>query len=287
MQVLIGLWRISRPLNVAFIVLTATLGSYLAGWQGSPWLSLYAGCALAAISIAGYALNDLLDISIDRINRPLRPLPSRQVSSLTVMIYLVVMMLLGLIAGVFISLEVLGYLGAVLILIVFYDAVTKRLGFPGNLTVALLTSSALIAGPIALGLSLAGLWAPLALAFLLNLARELLKDIEDIPGDKDAGVHSLPLLTGARAASWLAAILSLVTIPIAVVYGIEMQSGLRFWVILAIGLIAPLMIALIPLWGKSEVRAAGKAQRVLKFAMLGGLLAFYLGATFPPPPFTG
>jgi geranylgeranylglycerol-phosphate geranylgeranyltransferase len=287
MQVLIGLWRISRPLNVAFIVLTATLGSYLAGWQGSPWLSLYAGCALAAISIAGYALNDLLDISIDRINRPLRPLPSGQVSSLTVIIYLIVMSLLGLIMGVSISWEVLGYLGAVLILIVFYDAVTKRLGFPGNLTVALLTSSALIAGPIALGLSLAGLWAPLALAFLLNLARELLKDIEDIPGDKDAGVHSLPLLMGARGSSWLAAFLSLMTIPIAILYGIEMQSGMRFWIMLVVGLILPLSIALIPLWGKSEVRAAGKAQRVLKFAMLGGLLAFYLGATFPPPSFTG
>jgi geranylgeranylglycerol-phosphate geranylgeranyltransferase len=287
MQVLIGLWRISRPLNVAFIVLTATLGSYLAGWQGSPWLSLCAGCALAAISIAGYALNDLLDISIDRINRPRRPLPSGQVSSLTVIIYLIAMTLLGLIVGALISWEVLGYLGAVLILIVFYDAVTKRLGFPGNLTVALLTSSALIAGPIALGLSLSGLWAPLALAFLLNLAREILKDIEDIPGDKTAGVHSLPLLMGARAASWLAAILSLVTIPIATVYGIEHQSGIRFWIMLVVGLILPLLIALIPLWGKSEVMAAGKAQRVLKFAMLGGLLAFYLGATFPPPPFTG
>ena len=108
MQVAIGLWRISRPLNVAFIALTATLGSYLAGWQGSPWLSLYAGCALAAISIAGYALNDLLDISIDRINRPRRPLPSGQVSPRIVITYLTMMVLLGLAGGALISWAVLG-----------------------------------------------------------------------------------------------------------------------------------------------------------------------------------
>jgi geranylgeranylglycerol-phosphate geranylgeranyltransferase len=287
MQVLIGLWRISRPLNVAFIILTATLGSYLAGWQGSPWLSLGAGCALACISIAGYVLNDLLDIPIDRINRPRRPLPSGQVSPSVAITYLVAMVLLGLVIGTLIAWEVLLYLVAVLILIIFYDAVTKRLGFPGNLTVALLTSSALLAGPITLGLSLERLWAPLALAFLLNLAREILKDIEDIPGDKTAGVHSLPLWIGSRASSWLAVILSLATIPLAIIYGIEMNSGISFWIMLAVGLILPLLIALIPLWGKSEVKAAGTAQRVLKFAMLGGLLAFYLGAAFPPPPFTG
>lgn len=287
MQVLCGLWRISRPLNVTFIVLTATLGSYLAGWQGSPWLSFYAGCALAAISISGYALNDLLDILIDRINRPRRPLPSGQVSSQTVIAYSIVMMLLGLVVGAFISWAVLGYLGAVLLFIVFYDVVTKRLGFPGNLTVALLTSSALIAGPIALRLPLAGLWAPLALAFLLNLAREILKDIEDIPGDKTAGVHSLPLLLGTQASAWLAAILSLLTIPVAIVYGIMMQNGIHFWIILVAGLMLPLIIALVHLWGKADAKAAGIAQRVLKFAMLGGLLAFYLGGSFPPPPFQG
>jgi geranylgeranylglycerol-phosphate geranylgeranyltransferase len=287
MQVALGLWRISRPLNVAFIILTATLGSYLAGWQGSPWLSLFCGCALAAISIAGYALNDLLDIGIDRINRPRRPLPSHQISPPTVIAYLIVMVLVGLGAGLAIAWQILLYLLAVLILIVLYDAVTKRLGFPGNLTVALLTSSALIAGPIALGLAIDNLWAPLCLAFLLNLAREILKDIEDAPGDKSAGVKSLALLLGINNSSWIAVILALATVPIAVIYGINEGFHLHFWLILTAGLIIPILIALIPILGQGGSKAAGTAQRVLKFAMLGGLLAFYLGGIFPPPPFQG
>jgi len=272
-----GLWLISRPLNVSFIILTVVLGSYLAGWQGTPWSSLLAGAALAALSVMGYILNDLVDLKIDMVNRPRRPLPSALVTTHAAVIYGFIMALLGMSLGCLLNLHYELFMTVVLLFIIIYDLVTKRMGVPGNINVALLTSSALLAGPIAMGLDITPLWAPLALAFLLNLAREIMKDTEDMPGDKQANIHTLPLAVGSDAALTISACISIVTLPIAGLYGLVNNWGWLFWAALVLGLAIPLFFALKPIMYHRNQTTAAVSQRILKLAMLGGLLTFYLG----------
>jgi geranylgeranylglycerol-phosphate geranylgeranyltransferase len=286
MGTIIGLCRISRPLNVFFIVLCSALGPYLIGFTGAPWRSLIAGVALASLSVSGYTLNDLVDLSIDKVNRPTRALPSGLVKPIAAKVFCLITAFSGLLIGTLTSTTLLVFLLIVAVLIAVYDLLAKPLGLPGNFIVALLTASALIPGALAEGLTLVLLWAPLSLAFLMNLAREIMKDTEDIPGDKGAGIKTIPLAFGSRVAMLISSFIMLMVLPVTVAYAVFEKMSMLFWFLVALGLAVPILVLTISIWHSRDAQtSAAQIQRWVKFVMLSGLLAFYLGGTWPPPPF--
>jgi geranylgeranylglycerol-phosphate geranylgeranyltransferase len=68
-----------RPFNIAFVLISVYYGAiYQKGVTFSLPL-LFAMLSAACIAGAGYAVNDVFDFAIDKINKPKRVLPSEKI----------------------------------------------------------------------------------------------------------------------------------------------------------------------------------------------------------------
>ena len=226
------------------------------------------------ISGASMVLNDIADIEIDKINAPDRPLASGTITVREAWTCHLALAFLGLVSSALLGLWPLIVALAGWLLGVAYDLWGKKSGFPGNLMVALATSL-----PFPYALAVAGIverrilvyWA---MVFLTVLGREIVKDIADIEGDREAGVHSLPIVWGARKSAVAAAAFYLAAVvisplplvwrdvnPIAYTPLVVVVDVILVWE--AIGIILD----------PSRERALKSKKRVL-WGMLIGLIAF-------------
>jgi 4-hydroxybenzoate polyprenyltransferase len=171
------------------------------------------------IAAAGYIINDYFDIRIDAVNRPNKIILHKFIRLRTAIIVYYVLAILGCLVGIFVAFKV-GYifLGGVHIIISvalwFYSLKYKRIPFAGNFTVAILAAVspaiiwlfeffALTKDGIAftslikyfpkINIFIAGF---AILAFLVTLIREMIKDIEDIEGDRSFRCRTLPIVYG-------------------------------------------------------------------------------------------
>lgn len=280
-----ALWRLSRPGNLALIFVAVFVGAILAvplgdspfgGLKDVYWKVLAAAAALSLVAAGGYALNDRCDLAIDRVNRPHRPLPAGDisVSSATAFALLCWAAALGL--ALISHPGGLWILGSCVLLSLLYAVKLKTTGLPGNLVVALMTSVALLYGAYSAG----GLYLVLPIAvpaFLLNLARELFKDVEDLPGDQEAGARTLAVRLGARRVC-AAASLVLFAVPPLITAGYLLGAYIRLDALLLIIALTPSLIVI----GVLGLRPhdAGRTQRRLKILMPVILGALLLGRLF-------
>lgn len=275
-----ALYRLSRPINLLLIAATS-LSALLLVWYdvkdfSPPWLQW--GMMLIStlfIAAGGYWLNDLYDQSIDRINRPNRALWVARTGQRLLFTATIAAWSTGVALALFLPPRIfLLHLGAILAL-AWYARFGKRTGLPGNVVIAILTGLVpwevfLLTGRT----TYAAAWMiPLAISF--NLVRELVKDAEDLPGDRTYGVRSLPgrlrsttwqnLLQGL----WLA-LIGLVLLPALVHYILWRRCPLFY-------IAAALPTTVLPLlWGLTESQDYRFMSLLLKLAMAGGLLALWM-----------
>jgi geranylgeranylglycerol-phosphate geranylgeranyltransferase len=267
-------FRIFRPLN-----------SILAGagvWLG--WFSMRAsrpeaalaiwGCAsMMLLAMAGNADNDVLDLTVDRINRPQRPLPSGALAAAPVRTAAFLLYALGVVAAGVASSRHACLAGFMVLLLLIYNRKLKALPLIGNLAVSLLCGLAIYFPefPSRLHHTLPAF----AFAFLATWAREVVKDIEDLEGDRAAGLRTFPLVTSVNSArklafSLLAALLALLPMPV-------IYFGYRWpYALLSIVLAGPFLLVL--LWELAGPSADfSRCQRHLKWMMVGGMIALLAG----------
>lgn len=203
-----------RPVNSAMIGFAVIVGAAIAGGGSLPgaWEAAASFIAGFCISSAAMALNDYVDIEIDRVNAPHRPLPSGRVSPSGAIALFAIMSVAGVAASAYTGLKTLLVAVAAWGVAVVYDVWGKRTGFPGNVMVAfsvgvpLLYGSALVRDP---NPSVSVFWF---MIFSTALAREVAKGIADVRGDRMAGVATVAATRGAGAASLLSAALYLAAV---------------------------------------------------------------------------
>lgn len=196
---ILGYIKITRPVNTVVAGITAILAYLITGGTNHE-IALLLFLAVTFICGAGNSINDCFDADIDRINRPDRPIPRGNVSIIGGVILTVVLFIVGFAC----SLPILPWcpwLAAVnILLLVLYSSSFKRMPIIGNICVAYLSGSIFLFGGMAVGPSSFMLTGPLFLVtFFGTLAREMLKDAEDIAGDKEAGAYTLPMIVGVRS----------------------------------------------------------------------------------------
>lgn len=205
------------------------VGGVLADATWIPHVGGLAVAALAAMCIgaAGNVINDIVDLPIDRINRPDRPLPQGDVSVSQARRVWVVLSLIGLILAAWISMTHVILAGAAVVLLFAYSAWFKQQPLIGNVTVAVLTALALLFGGLVAWETLMAmppaLMAGMAFAVVTTLAREIIKDVEDVAGDAMAGIRTLPIIAGVRVSVWVTIgllLLTLVGLPLALAVGL-------------------------------------------------------------------
>lgn len=240
------------------------------------WGTALAGAASAfAASGASNALNDRLDVVSDAVNRPGRPIPSgrstKGAATATACLFGAASVALASLVGP----RAVALALAWLVLTALYSLVLKGVALTGNVTVALVASTPFLMGGFSQGNYLPAL-IPCALAFLIHLAREIVKDIEDVEGDEAAGVRTFAVRRGA-AASFLVA--RAVMMAVIVLAALPFVYGVYGWGYA--GLIAVIDVALVWLMLTMEANSMSNGLRrpsnALKAVMVLGLLAFVVG----------
>lgn len=191
---------IARPHNAVVAGLTALIGYLIATGTLTP-PSLLLGVVVALITAGGNVINDVFDVEIDRINRPDRPIPAGEISLAGAKAYTVTLFAGGLALATLTTPLCFAIALANTVVLVAYAVRLKKTPFLGNVAVAYLTASVFLFGGAFAGIE--GLVRNLSLAaitFLATIAREVLKDAEDVDGDAAGGAHTLPMVVGIRRA---------------------------------------------------------------------------------------
>jgi len=172
------------------------------------WLSYYLDPRLhllivstVLIAAAGYVINDYYDVKIDIINKPHRLIVGRTLPRRHAMFVHLILNMAGLGISFMLGLEVAAIHFCAIILLWWYSNFLKRLPLTGNLIVAFLTGlTVFMVGYIYRVPYSHLILAYSSLAFLLSLIREIIKDIEDVKGDRNFGCDTLPIRYGIRSA---------------------------------------------------------------------------------------
>ncbi|HOP09523.1 MAG TPA: geranylgeranylglycerol-phosphate geranylgeranyltransferase, partial [Candidatus Methanofastidiosa archaeon] len=192
--------ELSRPLNLLLASIAVLLGAFMT--KEINYKVAYAVISVALITAGGNAINDYFDFEIDKINKPRRPLPSGRIGLDGAARFSILMFMTGVIVAYLINLPC--FIIAILasILLYAYAKDLKNAGFTGNLTIAGLTGMAIIYA----GLSVSNaekIMYVAAFAFLVNLGREIIKDVEDYEGDNSQGARTLPIRYGIKKALYM------------------------------------------------------------------------------------
>lgn len=199
-----ALVRITRPHNAVVAGLTALLGYLIATGTLTP-PSLLLAVVVVLITAGGNVINDVYDVEIDRINRPDRPIPSGEISLSGAKIYTMMLFAGGIAIAALTTTLCLAIALINSAILIAYAVWLKRVPAFGNVAVAYLTASIFLFGGAFAGIE--GLIQNISLAsitFLATIAREVLKDAEDVDGDAAGGARTLPMIIGVRGTGILA-----------------------------------------------------------------------------------
>ncbi|MBM3264168.1 MAG: geranylgeranylglycerol-phosphate geranylgeranyltransferase [candidate division Zixibacteria bacterium] len=269
--------ELARPVNAVIAFASVLTGVFYAYGNPLDETALCAALSAFFLCAAANAGNDCVDIDIDRKNKPRRPLPSGRVSLRSAAVFAGLLGVTGLALAGLTGPVYLGIALTATALAALYNARLKKQGAIGNLVVSAVASLAFPYGGL-LGEQPERSLFPASLAFLFHLGREIVKDIEDIPGDRPARSRSIPIRYGPTGA--LAAVTSVFVLLIVVTL-VPVYFGWSVVIYLSLVMLVDLVIlyALWTLWTDASAQNAGRISRLLKADMALGLLALLLGRT--------
>jgi geranylgeranylglycerol-phosphate geranylgeranyltransferase len=265
--------KIIRPVNCLFTMICVFAGAWHHASANLFWPVFFAALAAGTIAAGGYVINDVFDLEIDRINRPHRVLPSGQLSSVLAKRYALLLFAIGIAAA-----AGTGSTGCMLIavlntaLLYLYAKNLKTQPVIGNITVAYAAASVFFFGGLASG----NLTSSLSLAyfsFFFTLARELVKDAQDIEGDKAKGARTLAIMAGTHIALFTALASSLIMLAGVWFFRFSITAKLLMFALAGL----PLTGSLIYLNARSSKKNFAYISNLMKLDMFIVLIIVWIG----------
>ncbi len=270
-----ALFRIVRPLNVFIAFLSVFFSAWLA--VDFPFTGGIIRTALSAamVTAAANVVNDIFDLEIDRVNKPRRPLPAGQLTVQTAWVFYGGLNVTALLLVADRKILLLIAAGAV-ILLYMYSKYLKRTFLWGNVLVSVLGGIAFLFGAVAAG-NIRVAFFPALFAMLFHLARELIKDLEDVPGDSRHGARTLAVRHGART---LITVVDVVFLILGVILWLPFLGNL--YNIYYICIVMPGVAGVLWICSRMLHKDAGREtlariSTVLKIDMFIGLAAMIIG----------
>jgi len=244
------------------------------------------------IAAAGYIINDIYDIQADIINKPTKVLVSREITKKQANFLYNIFNAIGLLSGLYVAytIDKLSFVAIFVITILLlkvYNSDFKKRPFIGNIVVSLLVSlSILIVGifdiiPMVTETNAVDQYYAFrvlidyaAFAFMLMLLREMVKDVEDVNGDKHMKMKTIPIILGRKRANLIIFILSFIPLVLITFYSFNSFSNVPF--ILAYMLIVvliPLLYFMTKILYAKTKKDYINASKLLKIIMLLGMLS--------------
>lgn len=270
--------KISRPINFVITFLSVLVAGFIAsGKIELTFILISAAIAAAFSSAAGNIINDYYDVEIDRINRPDRAIPSNSLSRKNALSLYFIFLAISLIPAFYLPLQASVILICSAYIIFMYSFRLKIIPLYGNIVVAFMTGFAFIFGAASVGNMKAGI-IPAGFAFLINLMREIVKDMEDIEGDHKSLIKTYPQIYGFKETKLLInqiGILLFVSTFIPFIFQIYRIE----YFILAMIIVNPLLIfSLKKLYSSNTKEKFHYISNLLKLNMFFGLIAILIGA---------
>jgi 4-hydroxybenzoate polyprenyltransferase len=264
------------------------------------WVLMLLIISTIFIAAGGYVINDYFDVKIDRINRPEDLVVTRIISRDGAMHIFQVLTILGIAMGLAVAWWSRSWTMAMIYIVIpgllwFYSASYKRQLLVGNIVVAFV--SALVPLLVAIanadylrhlyGEALA--YTPIVgqlyvwlsgfslFAFLMTFVREMVKDIEDIKGDREMECRTIPIVWGEMTTKIISSVILLITMAL---IGYLLWSVLPFpceWSTLStryvlFGLLVHILCAIVLLWAAKTPMEYRRTQLIIKFAMFMGIM---------------
>jgi len=266
-----------RPVNFIITALSIFVACLLAGGtQAQILFMIFASLGGACIASGGMVINDILDVDIDRINKPERPIPSGAVSKYDALMFYGGLTGAGMIMTAYTTRPAFIIAFVAVPTIVLYSKVFKGTPLIGNLIVGGLTGLTFIFGGAAVG-NMRQAVIPAVFAFLINVGREIIKDMEDVEGDAKNGATTFPVLYGMKSAAIIATLFLLLVIASTVVPYMFGIYSVKYFVLVNVGVNIVLLYVIYSLWKDQSIKNLNILSNILKWDMLVGLAAIYLG----------
>lgn len=276
MVIISAVFKLTRPLNCLIGGLSILIAAIVAGIDSS-WDKVgFAVLSGIFITAGANSINDWFDLDIDRINRPDRVLPQGLISTKTALGAAIILFACGIIISIFINFYAIIITVLSSIVLLLYSAFLKRQVLWGNITVSFMTALAFIYGALAAG-NIGGGVVPALLAFQFHLGREIIKDMEDMEGDKKQGAKTLPIVHGEIVTKVVVTIVFALLIGFSFVPYVLQIYNLLYLITVVIGVDFVLLSVSFLLWKNSTERRLNLYSTILKIDMLIGLLAIYVG----------
>ena len=274
--------EILRPGNVVMAMIAIVLVAIVSHTVSIPII-----LAILAVFFeisAGNVINDYFDYKIDLINKPERPIPSGRIQLKTARNYAYGLFLGGTICGFLISYLTNNWIPFIIVLIsdvILYVYAYKLKSTPliGNITVGFMTGLCFVFGGFAVGTpqmiytsTFLGFFA-----FIMTIAREITKDIEDIEGDKIEGAKTFPILYGTKISAIITFILIIVDCALCTLLYVQHIFNIFYLAVIAIAAIIFIYAAILIIKDQ-DVKTAAKVSKYLKIGMLIAFVSFAIGS---------
>lgn len=273
-----GFLMLTRFPNLLIIALTQYMSAiFLAGYPDrwmdklyNPKLFLLSASTLM-IAAAGYIINDYYDIKIDYVNKPDKVVVGKLVKRRIVLASHIVLNVLGIGIGFYLSLKVgaLNFLAGFLLWI--YSNRLKRMPLIGNVTIAFLTAMSIAIIAVYFQQNVSLLMAYAVFAFSINLVREIIKDMEDIRGDMRFGSKTLPIIWGLRKTKYF--LYALILLFVAILFLLSSQLGNHTLNLFFLVLIFPIIYLIYLLYRADTQKRFHRLSTFCKLLMLAGILS--------------
>lgn len=266
-----------RPLNCSITFFTIVVACLICSSTINYELILVAALVGAFVNAGGNVINDYFDIEIDKINRPDRPLPSKQIPpKLALNIYISLSFLSFIVSLRYLKPQAFGIVVLSSAILFLYSYKLKRIPLLGNVVVSFFTGLAFIFGSVVVGNIYCGI-IPALFALLISLMRELVKDIEDIEGDLACGISTFPIKFGISNTVTLISIVGIALIIATTIPFLLKIYNLYYFIFVSLFVNTILVIAISKLRIDTSRRTIRIVSRLLKLGMVLGVISIVIG----------
>jgi 4-hydroxybenzoate polyprenyltransferase len=277
----LSLFSIVRGYNILMIALAQYLASIYILAHHLPLrkvvfdLDLFVLVLASALVIAaGYIINSFYDSEKDLINKPRKSMLDRLVSQRTKLSAYFVLNFLSVFLASYVSFRAVIFFSVYIFGIWFYSHKLKRIPFAGNMVSAILAIAPFFAVFVYYKNFETVIFVHAIFLFLIILARELIKDMENMAGDMAQNYKTIPILYGARFSKICVSILVLITLIPALLLIYNFDVGHMYLYFIAS--IVLLIIFLLLLWRSVSKKHYVWLHNILKFIIIVGVFSILL-----------
>lgn len=250
--------------------------------------------SVTCIAAAGNIINDYFDTEADAAYKPNRPIGKGEISADTAIYLHAAFAFIGIGLGFYLgwrSNQVkIGYLYVITaVLLYVYSAYLKKIPLAGNLLVAGLTGFIFLLLMVfeaaflntihfenafyVMNVLLLKAFIYAGFAFLTNLTREIVKDLEDVEGDKAFNISTLPVAFGVTSGKIAAIAANSILLAATIAYIVQLYSVQGFYELtyLALAVVIPTLYVNLAIYKANQSKQFHTISLILKLIMVAGI----------------